>query len=333
MRKQLALAVLFVGLSEVGFAVDLSIPAGQVYTISAEQSDLRLDRLAIGDNAQIKFAEGVSRWRVAAKHVSVGNNVVIDGRGASVSTVAAAGAGFAERAKDCDPGATGKSGATGAAGGNGVNFVFWWGVDSWGSAKFLTDGGNGGNGGAGGRGQDGGKVNRCNGPAGGAGGSGGAGGNGGKAGDIALSYFDAAKGASVKERLTISAGGGQPGIGGAGASGGVGAEGRFQRTATSELWFPAGQNGAPGVAGNGGVAGGVGVVSVDKAALDTPPLWFSEGGSSAPADRGTVQALQKQVQALQASGGSPSGSTADQLQALQERMQKMEDRIRALEAR
>ncbi|MFT3929676.1 MAG: hypothetical protein QM709_05170 [Spongiibacteraceae bacterium] len=333
MRKFLAPAVLIASISGGAIAADLIIPAGQIYTVPVEQSDLRLDRLSIGDNAQVKFAEGVGRWRVAAKHVSIGNNVVIDGRGASASSAVAASGAAMERAKDCEPGAAGKAGAAGASGGGGVNLVFWWGVDSWGSAKFLADGGNGGNGGNGGRGQDGGKVNRCNGPAAGAGGVGGSGGAGGKSGDVTLNYYDAnGKGAALKDRLVVSAAGGQPGIGGAGGSGGLGAEGRFQRTATSEAWFPAGQNGVPGAAGSAGIAGAAGNVSIEKVAGDSVPLWFAEAGSLAPADRGTVQSLQKQVQALQA-GAQPAATSPDRVQALEERLLKLEERIKALEAR
>lgn len=334
MRKQLALAVLIISLAEGVIAADLMIPAGQVYTVSAEQSDLRLDRLSIGDNAQVKFAEGVGRWRVAAKHVSIGNNVVIDGRGASAATVAATAIGDASaRAKDCEPGAAGKAGAAGAAGGNGVNLVFWWGIDSWGSARLITDGGAGGAGSNGGKGQDGGKVNRCNGPVAGAGGMGGIGGAGGKPGDVMLSYFDAAgKNAALKEHLAISAAGGQPGLGGAGGEGGAGAEGRFQRTATSETWFPAGQNGAHGGAGSAGAGAAAGSVAVEKVGTDVTPVWLGEASSLAAADRGTVQSLQKQVQALQA-GALPAASSAEQFQAMQERMQKLEDRIKALESR
>lgn len=332
MRKVLALALLTLGYGACAAAADLTIPPGQTYIVTAEQSDLRLDRLIIGDNAQVRFADGVGRWRVEAKQARIGNNVVIDGRGAQ-GAAGTAGGDFSERAKDCDAGAKGKPGAAGSPGGDGVELAFWWGVESWGSAKLLTDGGAGGRGGPGGHGQDGGKVNRCSGPAGGDGGQGGAGGSGGKAGDVTLSYFDASgKGVAVSERLAVNSGGGQPGAGGSGGAGGAGAEGRFQRTATGDVWFAAGKAGGSGSPGSAGAAGGTGAVNIQTVGAGTRPLWSSEASSITPADRGTVQSLQKQVQALQA-GSLPTAGAGDQLQALQDRLQKLEERVKVLEAR
>src|SRR5690606_25119554 len=144
-------------------AADLTVPAGQTYTISAGQSDLRLDHLTLGDNARITFAPGVSSWRVYAKQASIGQGVVIDGRGAA-GAAGAPGIDRKDAAKDCDDGRAGGNGAPGTSGGKGVDLNLWLGVDSLGSLAIQTDGGVGGDGGKGGRGQDGGKVNRCDGP-------------------------------------------------------------------------------------------------------------------------------------------------------------------------
>jgi hypothetical protein len=335
MWKPIAAAALLLAAGPLCRAAELNIPAGQTYTVSAVQSDLRLDRLTIGDNAQIRFEEGVSRWRVDAKRVSVGNNVVIDGRGAAGGN-GANGVAYKDAAKDCTDGAAGGTGAAGGAGGNGVALVLWWGVEQIGSMKIMVDGGAGGNGGQGGRGQDAGKVNRCNGPDGGAGGPGGSGGNGGKGGAIALSYFDAAgKGlAGLHDRLGISTAGGRPGAGSAGGPGGNPAEGRFQRTPVGDRWFPNGDAGAPGAAGAAGAPGAAGAVDIQTVAASSNPSWMSEATSNAPADRGTVISLQQKVEALQAARPVPAaGGVEQQLQSLQDQVRKLEERIKALEAR
>lgn len=332
MRKRRLVAALALLGAASAYAVDLTIPAGQTYTITPEQSDLRLEKLTIGDGAKVQFAPGVSRWRVEAKRVNVGDNVVIDGRGADAAAGVDA-ASFTGRAKDCEPGAQGRAGGGGGAGGRGVALELWWGVESLGRTKLLTDGGAGGNGGAGGAGQDGGKVNRCPGPAAGSGGDGGAGGSGGAGGELVLSYFDATgKGVALGDRLGVSATGGAGGAGGNGGVGGVAAEGRFQRTATSEAWFAAGAPGKRGAAGVAGGLGGNGTVAVKQMATATRPSWANEIGSAAPADRGTVQTLQQQVRALQVTGAADA-SVADQLRSMQEQIKQLEQRLKVLEAR
>src|SRR5690606_32669488 len=173
----------------------------------AGQSDLRLDHLTLGDNARITFAPGVSSWRVYAKQASIGQGVVIDGRGAA-GAAGAPGIDRKDAAKDCDDGRAGGNGAPGTSGGKGVDLNLWLGVDSLGSLAIQTDGGVGGDGGKGGRGQDGGKVNRCDGPKGGAGGKGGIGGAGGQGGAVDFTYAALGKSTSLAERISISSRGG-----------------------------------------------------------------------------------------------------------------------------
>jgi len=335
MKKSItALALLGAG---VCAAADLTVPAGQVYTVSPAQSDLRLDRLSLGDNAQIRFAEGVARWRVEAKHVSVGNNVLIDGRGAA-GAAGQKGADTPGRARDCEQGLAGGAGGAGGNGGSGVSLVFWWGIDALGSVKLLTDGGSGAAGAAGGRGQDAGRANLCPGPGGGSGGAGGAGGAGGKGGDVVLNYFDAnGKGLpSLNDRLTISSVGGRSAVGGAGGTGGAGSEGRFQRTPAGDRWFRGGEPGGTGASGAAGAGGGAGAVDVQAVAANSGPGWALEAGSNAPADRGTVVSLQQQVQALRAQNSVPAsvdGAVEQQLRMLQEQIKKLDARVKALEAR
>ncbi len=316
-------------------AADLTVPAGQTYVISAAQSDLRLDHLTLGDNARIAFAPGVSNWRVYAKQASIGQNVVIDGRGA-VGAAGKPGAAREGKAKSCEDGRAGGTGEAGGTGGNGVALNLWWGVETLGSLAIQADGGNGGNGGNGGRGQDSGSVNYCEGPHGGQGGAGGRAGDGGKGGDVVLSYFAGAKAGTVSERIRISSVGGQPGTGGTGGTGGGASEGKFQRTpGGSDRWIKGGEPGTAGGVGAQGARGAAGAVQFEVAANGSGPAWRDEI-SAAPAP--AVAQLQQQVEALQARSAvtAPSGqsqSVPDLLKQMQSRIDDLEERIRILEKR
>jgi hypothetical protein len=323
-------------LAVAGFvqAADLTVAPGQTYVVGPAQSDLRLDHLALGDNARITFAPGVSSWRVYARQATIGQNVVIDGRGAA-GGLGAAGAERSGRAKSCDEGRAGGSGGAGVGGGNGVGMSLWWGVETLGSLTIQADGGAGGNGGAGGRGQDGGPANFCEGGRGGAGGIGGAGGAGGKGGDVTLAYFAGAKAASYGERIRISTRGGTPGNPGTGGAGGSGNDGKFQRSpGGSDRWFRGGEPGLAGTAGAVGAPGAQGLAQVDIAAANTGPAWRDEisTAQAAPA----VAVLQQQVQALQqaTTAVAPSGqsqSIPDLVKRLQDRIDDLEERVRQLE--
>ena len=95
-------------------AADLTVAAGQTYTVGPAQSDLRLDHLTLGDNARVTFAPGVSSWRVYAKQASIGQNVMIDGRGAD-GAIGSVGAERSGRAKACEEGRAGGNGSVGAS--------------------------------------------------------------------------------------------------------------------------------------------------------------------------------------------------------------------------
>ena len=316
-------------------AADLTIPAGQAYTVGAAQSDLRLDHLTVGDNARITFAPGVSSWRVYAKQASIGQNVVIDGRGAA-GPDGENGIDRSGDAKDCEAGRPGGNGVAGGVGGDGVAMTLWLGIESLGNLAIQTDGGAGGNGGKGGKGQNSGKVNRCDGPHGGAGGNGGAGGSGGKGGAVAFTSFATAKtAASAAERVRISSSGGRSGSGGLSGVGGDTVEGKFQRTPAGDRWFKGGEAGAAGAVGAAGSNGSEGVVQFQTATADAAPAWRNEiGSASAP----SVALLQQQVQALQANTAvtAPSGqsqSVPQLLQQLQRRIDELEQRVLVLEKR
>lgn len=332
--QQLSLITAALLAANLTHAADLTIPAGQAYTVGAAQSDLRLDHLTVGDNARITFAPGVTSWRVYAKQATIGQNVVIDGRGAA----GAAGENGVDRsgdAKDCEDGRSGGNGAAGGVGGDGVAMTLWLGVESLGSLAIQTDGGAGGNGGKGGKGQNSGKVNRCDGPHGGAGGNGGVGGSGGKGGAVAFTSFAVGKSASAADRVRISSSGGRSGSGGLSGSGGDTVEGKFQRTPAGDRWFKGGEAGVSGAVGSAGINGSEGVVQFQTAAADAAPAWRDEiGSASAP----TVALLQQQVQALQANTAvtAPSGqsqSVPQLLQQLQRRIDELEQRVQVLEKR
>lgn len=325
-------AVAAAAMTATGFihAADLTVAAGQTYTVGPAQSDLRLEHLTLGDNARITFAPGVSSWRVYAKQASIGQNVVIDGRGAD-GVAGSAGAARSGQAKACEDGRAGANGGTGAGGGNGVDMTLWWGVEKLGSLNILSGGGNGGAGGAGSRGQDAGAVNRCEGPAGGAGGNGGVGGNGGRGGAVGLTYF---AGAAIGDKIRISNAGGQPGTGGTGGLGGAASEGKFQRTTAGEHWFKGGRPGVAGSSAGSGVAGQEGVVQLQVAASNTGPVWRDEI-SSAPMLAPMPAVLQPQMQTLPAPVAVPaqSQSMPELLKRMQDRINDLEQRIEMLEKR
>lgn len=334
-NARLALAVALAGMAAgAATAADLTVGAGQTYTVSAAQSDLRLDHLTLGDNARVVFAPGVGSWRVYAKQAAIGQNVVIDGRGVA-GAAGVNGIDRADAAKDCEDGRAGGNGGAGGVGGAGVALDLWWGVESLGSLNIQTEGGAGGAGAKGGRGQDAGRVNLCAGPRAGDGGVGGVGGSGGKGGAVALSYLPATKAANLAERIRIGSAGGAAGVGGVGGVGGTATEGRFQRTPAGDRWFKGGTPGVAGVAGASGVAGVAGDVQLQLASSAAGPSWLNEiTGASAP----SVAVLQQQVQALQANSAvvAPSGesqSVQQLLQQMQRRIDELEQRVNVLERR
>jgi hypothetical protein len=316
-------------------AADLTVPAGQTYVVGPAQSDLRLDHLTLGDNARITFAPGVGSWRVYAKQVSIGQNVVIDGRGAD-GAAGSAGLARTGEAKDCEEGRAGANGGVGGSGTNGVDMSLWWNVEKLGSLSIQAGGGNGGAGGAGSRGQNAGAVNRCEGPAGGVGGNGGIGGSGGKGGAIGLTYFGAA---ALGEKVRIVNSGGQPGAGGAGGGGGAASEGKFQRSATGERWYKGGSPGVAGRAGAGGTAGAEGIVQLQVASSNSGPTWRDEIGSMAATASVALTPVQPAPVATGGAAPTPSPTAAsrqaapDILQRLQDRIDDLEQRIERLEKR
>lgn len=339
-NTRMAIAVVLAGLTAgAASAADLTVGAGQTYTVGMAQSDLRLDHLTLGDNARVVFAPGVGSWRVYARQAAIGKGVVIDGRGVA-GAGGVNGIDRAEAAKDCEDGRAGGNGGAGAVGAAGVALDLWWGIESLGSLNIQTDGGAGGVGARGGRGQDAGRVNLCAGPRAGDGGIGGVGGSGGKGGSVTFSYSAAdknstAKAATLAERIRISSAGGVAGVGGIGGVGGTATEGRFQRTPAGDRWFKGGSPGAAGANGASGITGIAGEVQLQLATSTTGPSWLNEiTGAAAP----TVAALQQQVQVLQANSAVVTSTGENQsvqqlLQQMQRRIDELEQRVKALEHR
>ncbi|MFQ3201562.1 MAG: hypothetical protein ACI9SK_002297 [Zhongshania sp.] len=273
----------------VGLAAELSIPAGKNYVVGIDQQVLVLDNLHIGDGAKISFSSAVVGWRVQARHVFIGKDVVIDGNG----SLGMAG-GAAQLVSDC---ANGEIGGNGGPGGDGVEIRLQFGIETLGDLKILANGGDGGDGGDGVAGSDGAD---CDGANAGEGGDGGNGGEGGRGGDITILYQVLAKGVSgddLIKRVHISSEGADGGNGGDAGSGGVGADGYYinRKTLTGgRKWVEGEEGGLAGSPGLAGSAGNPGRILVDQLVMSlAPPV---EAKSSAI----TIMELQRQIGRLRA---------------------------------
>lgn len=293
-------------------AADLTIAAGSTYTVTPEQAELRLDRLEIGDGATVRFADGVTRWRVEAARAAIGSGVVIDGRGRAGGP-GGAGSDRGGRADRCAAGASGGAGGNGSAGSDGVAVALRLGIERLGGLQVLADGGNGGAGGRGGAGQPAGETGNCTPPDGGAGGSGGAGGGGGNGGAISIAYHGVGGVDlfALGDRIKASSAAGKGGDGGAGGKGGKGAEGGYELTGSpmGRRYKEGGATGRTGAAGSSGGSGGSGQLSVQEIAVGPAPV-----ATVIPA---AAPALSKPVDTQQ----------------LLQRIEALETRVRALEAR
>lgn len=309
-----AVLMLTAAVASMSQAAELVVPAGATHIVGPEAAELKLERLVLEDDATIRFAPGVSRWRVDAARVAIGARVIVDGRGAPGGAGTAGAAAPATPAPACRDGAAGEPGAAGTGGGAGVALVMRLGIERLGSVQVLTDGGAGGAGGDGGAGQPGGpRSGPCPTPAGGAGGMGGAGGAGGNAGSVEIAYYGTggADGFALRRGITVSAEPGSAGRSGAGGEGGAAEAGSFSRTTSpigTRTWLADGEPGADGAAGSAGLAGKSAQTLVQEM-LAVP------GGAAVSAVRPAVQQDTAEVAALRA-----------QLQALERRLQQLEAR-------
>ncbi|HCS26123.1 MAG TPA: hypothetical protein DIW43_01635 [Spongiibacteraceae bacterium] len=299
-------------------AQELRVAPGETLLITPAQQILQLDSLELGDGAQVKFAPGVTRWQVTSAQVVVGNEVVIDGRGAS-GLAGRPGADAGAMAKECEDGAAGGAGEEGLPGSRGVDISLSWGIAQLGSLRIISDGGAGGRGGDGGAGQRGGDINKCRGGQGGAGGKGGVGGKGGDAGEIALVYWPVGSKVdmtAIARRVSASAAGGAPGAGGAGGDGGAAVEGRYMKGsfAGNKKWLAGGD---PGAGGNAGEAGQPGRAESPRLQQD-----FAKAGRSG---NGAARA------SLPAAGNKATVALSQRVQQLEAQLELLEDRLSTLE--
>jgi len=297
-------------------AADLIIPAGETYTVTEAQRELRLKKLVMGDKATIKFATGVAYWDVTAEHVEIGRDVTIDGRGADGVTGSPA-ADMAERAAECKKGEHGQEGLAGARGANGVDMEMRLHIVKMGSLTISADGGDGGAGGMGGAGQRGGLSGNCDPTAGGEGGPGGTGGEGGNGGKVMVSLSSAGGEGllALSHRIEAHADAGSGAVGGKGGAGGEGSEGKYinQKTLTGDRkWVSGGKTGENGPEGEKGRDGQSGRVFIGGGDLLAAP-------SNKPAEKPAPVTIVPPAK--------------DELSVMAERIDALEKRLDALEKR
>lgn len=306
-------------------ASELIIPKGETYTVTAENVSMKVDKLVIGDKANIRFADGVSHWELLAKDATIGHGVVIHAGGAP-GPVGADGQSYDEPAEACRSGKSGTSGEAGAPGARGLDIYLGLDARKIGGLQVIADGGAGGNGGAGGQGQKAGKILNCNPVTGGNGGSGGTGGVGGDGGNVVVSVSPFGGGKDVgalTAGVRVSVKPGKGGKGGASGEGGEGSDGQYINAKTlagSQKWVSGGRSGRSGAAGDGGEEGNYGQLFVGGQFTGFQPMNTRQGGFDGfdnfrPADTGSKDnaAAEQEIQLLR-----------EQLKTLQDRMEKLE---------
>lgn len=328
MKTVVKLIVLSAALAPAAlWAAELVIGRGVEHVVTPDQMDLSLDKLVIGDNARITFADGVDHWQVLAKDATIGNGVVIDGSG-KPGTAGASGTSQDKTAPVCRSGKSGNGGDAGEAGGPGVDIYLGLDARKMGNLKILADGGPGGPGGAGGAGQDAGGLLNCPPARGGNGGHGGPGGDGGRGGNVVVSVIpldSQMDAAALTANVRVSVKPGKAGKGGEGGTGGNGSEGQYvnQKTLSgSKKWVAGGPGGRFGATGEDGKEGSYGQVFVGGKFAGFPAVSTHtdayEGfdrfrAASDPALLKEREESQQEIQLLK-----------EQLRVLQERMDSLE---------
>lgn len=260
-------------------AGNLSIGAGETFTVGPEQQRLMLDTLTIGDGARIRFEDGIYQWQLRAQQARIGEGVVIEASGVDGKD-GADGRGFDRSAGECSAGKDGTNGGSGTGGSNGVSLRMQLGLVEMGSLNIVSSGGDAGNGGAGGNGQDAGAFTKSckSAPDGGDAGNGGNGGDGGNAGDVTVLYWAVAEklaGMDVAERIVVEAEAGSAGVAGEAGKRGDGSEGGYIRKRTlagDRAWVSGGSKGRKGEPGVSGKSGQRGSVLIEPALVTSQPV-------------------------------------------------------------
>lgn len=255
--------------SFAAISADLRVKAGETYIVSSDQSRIDLDHLHLEDGASIKFAPGVSRWWLRARHADIGKGVLIDGAG-DPGENGTPGVSRDGQAEPCEDGVAGEPGEPGGKGGSGVAITLDLKLARFGSLTIDTQGGEGGSGGKGGRGQQAGDVDKCNQTRGGPGGSGGDGGDGGNGGNVRFRYgylTESLAQQPIDKNLILLNSGGIGAVGAEGGAGGAASEGHYINKKTlsgNRKWVPGGKPGPSGPSGSRGRSGLDGQLLVEE---------------------------------------------------------------------
>lgn len=249
---------------------NLIVGAGATRIITKSEEVLLVQNWTMGDNSRISFAPEVTSWKIIAKRLSFGANVVIEGSGADGSPGADAPAVAPTPGGLCKPGNNGKAGDPGIDGKDGIPLDINVGIDSMGSLAVRSVGGKGGKGGNGQPGSSGGRGDcgdMCSGGNGGNGGNGGLGGHGGNGGNITFAFklLGATPSPAPEDLVSLFTEAGIGGPGGIGSkahgSGGAGRRCSYGRRSK-------GRSGSPGRDGQEGRHGRDGVADFDELSDD-----------------------------------------------------------------
>ena len=327
----MVLAVLVLLCSKAYGLASIEVAAGGSLIIDEASANLALETLVLGDGAKVEFAEGVSQWHLSVNQASIGEGVVIDGRGAN-GQQGLAGKSWSNTASSCSVGKKGVDGRPGDNGVAGVSITMMMGVASIGSLTIDVAGGQGGAGGAGGDGQAGGKITRCYGPNGGNGGNGGEGGEGAQGGNVSISLWDTQNSGRDVEfisRVSVNNGGGEPGQSGMPGVGGDVVPGRLTTIAGPGIrkWLSAGKKGVAGEQGKPSTSGRDGQTLLSHRPVSfhvSTPL--SSNTKTAVVDQGQG-AVQNKLPIKIAPEDKPVGKDQqlkDEIQFLRERLDQLE---------
>lgn len=292
---------------------ELILQPGETYQIRRSQTELNLQKLHLGDNSVITFADDVGHWFVEAAEVEIGKGVLIKANGTDGESGGDA-SDFNVAEVNCQAGQSGEAGDTGKPGDDGVSIQLRLGLSKLGKLSIDSSGGKGGNGGRGGKGQDAGQESHCEKAAGGNGGQGGDGGNGGNGASVRVSLWNADMSTKIAhdslQRIIVVAKGGDAGIAGGGGSPGIGSQGRFvnrRSLAGNRRWAPGGKDGESGLTGKLASEGSAGRIEIEEifigsASVEKPPA-KPQSPLSPPVPKNEnnsdIEAMKKQIEALQ----------------------------------
>lgn len=292
---------------------ELILRPGETYQIQSSQSELNLQKLHLGDNSVITFADDVDHWFVEAGEVVIGKNVFIQASGNN-GQIGSDSTDLNATGTNCRAGQSGEAGVAGKPGDDGVSVQLRLGLLKLETLKIDTSGGSGGNGGRGGEGQDAGQESNCEKAVGGNGGRGGAGGKGGNGASVRVSVWNANMSTKIAhdslQNISVVAAGGEAGTAGEGGTPGIGSQGRFvnrRSLSGTRRWSPGGKGGESGVTGKLASEGSAGRIEIEEifigsaSAVKRPAKPQSPTSPPVPKNEknSDIEAMKKQIEALQ----------------------------------